>query len=151
MDPEIAKYFSDIANLLEGGEIGADEHPIICSNALEESRGKEVELVTDYILSHTMQTLLEGCDADHLCGFLRSCAKSFDRIATDRSGSHVAETALNSLVSHLHDQDLYNLIKDTLTLICQVVLSYMFLFLVANLMLNKTFFNFVIVYFLHSC
>ncbi|XP_057548453.1 pumilio homolog 23 [Amaranthus tricolor] len=121
VDPEIAKYFSDIANLLEGGEIGADEHPIICSNALEESRGKEVELVTDYILSHTMQTLLEGCDADHLCGFLRSCAKSFDRIATDRSGSHVAETALNSLVSHLHDQDLYNLIKDTLTLICQEI------------------------------
>lgn len=121
IDPETVKYFSEIANVLENGEVELEERPVICGNALEESRGKEVELVTDHIISHTMQTLLDGCDADHLCGFLRSCAKDFGRIAVDRCGSHVAETALNSLSSHLQDEDFYNLIKDTLSLICEAI------------------------------
>jgi len=97
-----------------------EERSIICGNALEESSGKEVELCTDHIISHTMQTLLDGCDADHLCGFLRGCAKNFARIATDRCGSHVAETAFNSLASHLVVQNWRSTIEDTLMEICQV-------------------------------
>uniref|UniRef100_A0A803KQU6 Uncharacterized protein n=2 Tax=Chenopodium quinoa TaxID=63459 RepID=A0A803KQU6_CHEQI len=121
IDAETVKYFSEIANVLESGEVELEERSVVCGNALEESRGKEMELATDHIISHTMQTLLDGCDADHLCGFLRSCAKDFGRIAIDRCGSHVAETALNSLSSHLQDEDFYNLIKDTLTLLCQEI------------------------------
>ncbi|XP_056685054.1 pumilio homolog 23 isoform X2 [Spinacia oleracea] len=121
IDPETVKYLSEIANVLESGEVELEERSVVCGNALEESRGKEMELATDHIISHTMQTLLDGCDADHLCSFLRSCAKDFGRIAIDRCGSHVAETALNSLSKHLQDEDFYNLIKDTLTLICQEI------------------------------
>lgn len=98
-----------------------EERAVICGNALEETRGKEFELATDYIISHTLQMLLEGCDIDHLCDFLRSCAKDFPFIATDQSGSHVAETAIRSLAMHLQDNDVYSVVEDTLTMICKVL------------------------------
>lgn len=97
-----------------------EERSIICANALEEARGKEFELATDYIISHTLQTLLEGCNVDHLCSFLQGCAKIFPLIAMDRSGSHVAETALKSLAMHLQDNEAYSTIEETLTMICKV-------------------------------
>lgn len=87
---------------------------------MEEARGKEVELATDYILSHTLQSLLEGCSLDHLCSFLHGCSKDFPRIAMDKSGSHVAESALKALAMHLQDTENYSLIEDTVTAICQV-------------------------------
>ncbi|KAK9281800.1 hypothetical protein L1049_004706 [Liquidambar formosana] len=121
VDPETAKYFSEIANIVEGNGVELEERSVICGNALEEARGKELELATDYFISHTLQTLLEGCDVDQLCGFLRSCAKEFPYIAMDRSGSHVAETALKSLVSHLQDQEALSVIEETLTKICQAI------------------------------
>ncbi|XP_068659243.1 pumilio homolog 23-like [Aristolochia californica] len=119
VDPETVKYFSDIANLFESGGIELEERSIICGNALEETRGKELELATDKIISRTLQTLLEGCDLDQLCVFLHSCAKVFPLIAVDTSGSHVAETALKSLVIHLQDKETYTIIEETLTKICQ--------------------------------
>ncbi|KAL9260553.1 Pumilio homolog 23-like protein [Drosera capensis] len=103
LDPETVKYFSETTNLLESGEVDLEERPVICGNALEETRGKEVELAIDHIISHTLQKLLEGCDAHHQCGFLQSCARNFSSIATDRCGSHVVETAIKSLVMHLQD------------------------------------------------
>ncbi|KAL6010494.1 hypothetical protein ACLOJK_000927 [Asimina triloba] len=121
VDPETAKYFSEIANLFEGGGLEVDERSVICGNALEESRGKELELATDTILSHTLQTLLEGCDVDHLCSFLLSCAKDFLLIAMDKSGSHVVETALKSLALHLDDEEVFTTIEETITKICKVV------------------------------
>ncbi|KAF8393704.1 hypothetical protein HHK36_021951 [Tetracentron sinense] len=121
VDPETAKYFSEIANLFEGAEVDSEERSVICGNALEETQGKELELATDYILSHTLQTLLEGCDVDHLCGFLQSCAKEFPFISMDRSGSHVAETAFRSLAVHLQDKETFSQIDETLTKICQVI------------------------------
>lgn len=93
---------------------------MICGNALEETRGKEYELATDYIISHTLQALLEACDVDNLCGFLKSCVNVFPLISMDRSGSHVAETALNSLAMHLQDEETYSSIEETLNLICEV-------------------------------
>ncbi|GFZ04358.1 pumilio 23 [Actinidia rufa] len=63
VDPETAKYYSEIENVIEGTE------------DLEK----------------------KGCDVDHLCELLQSCAKDFPGIAMDRSGSHVAETALKSV------------------------------------------------------
>lgn len=120
IDPDIAKYFSEIANLFESNEADLEERSVLCHNALEETRGKELELATDYIISHTLQTLLEGCDVDHLCGFLRGCAKVFPAISMDRSGSHVAETALKSLAVHLQDEQNYSVIEETLTMICKV-------------------------------
>ena len=120
VDPETTKYFSEIANVIEGTDIDFEERSAICGNALEETRGKEVELATDYIISHTLQTLLDGCSVDHLCGFLQSCSKDFPRISMDRSGSHVAETALKSLALHLQDNEAHSLIEETLTTICEV-------------------------------
>ena len=120
VDPETAKYFSEIANVIEGNEVDLEERSIICGNALEEARGKELELATDYIISHTLQALLEGSDVDHLCRFLKSCAKDFLYIAMDRSGSHVAETALKCLALHLQDEESYTLVEETLATICKV-------------------------------
>lgn len=121
LDPETVKYFSEITNLLESGEVDLEEQPVICGNALEETRGKEVELAIDHIISHTLQKLLEGCDAHHLCGFLQSCASNFARIATDRCGSHVVETAIKSLAMHLQDSSYFSLIEETLTSICKAI------------------------------
>lgn len=97
-----------------------EERSVICGNALEETRGKEFELATDYIISHTLQSLLEGCDVDSLCGFLQNCAKDFPSIAMDRSGSHVAETAIKSLAAHLQHEEVHPLIEEALTMICKV-------------------------------
>ncbi|BBG98730.1 pumilio 23, partial [Prunus dulcis] len=123
VDPETTKYFSEIANLIESNGVDMEERSVVCGNALEEARGKEFELATDYYLSHTMQTLLEGCDVNSLCSFLRSCAKDFPSIAMDRSGSHVAETAIKSLSQHLQDNDVYSVIEDTLNAICKVIVK----------------------------
>ncbi|GAB4849982.1 hypothetical protein Ancab_029281 [Ancistrocladus abbreviatus] len=122
VDPETAKYFLEIENVFESREVDLEERSVICGSALEETRGKEVELATDNIISHTLQKLLEGCDVDHLCQFLRNCVKNVARIATDRCGSHVIETALKSLASHLQDEDFHSLIEESLTLICQAIL-----------------------------
>ncbi|XP_019440483.1 PREDICTED: pumilio homolog 23 [Lupinus angustifolius] len=121
VDPETSKYFSEIANLFESDEVEFEERLLICGNALEETKGKEFEIATDYILSHTLETILQGCDADHLCGFLQSCAKDFPSIAMDRSGSHVAEAALKSLAAHLQDEEVRPLVEETLTVICKVI------------------------------
>lgn len=120
VDPETTKYFTEIANVLAGNGVDYEERAVICGNALEEATGKELELATDYIISHTLQALLEGCDVDHLCGFLRSCADEFPLIAIDRSGSHVAETALRSLTMHDQVDAARSVIEETLTKICQV-------------------------------
>ncbi|KAL7599678.1 pumilio homolog 23 [Lactuca sativa] len=121
VDPETAKYFTEISNVIEGTEIDLEERSSICGNALEETRGKEVELATDYIISHTLQTLLQGCDLNQLCTFLQNCSKDFPRISMDRSGSHVAETALKSLASHLQESDTQDLVEVTLNDICRSI------------------------------
>ncbi|KAJ6942744.1 pumilio [Populus alba x Populus x berolinensis] len=123
VDPETTKYFSEIVNLFESDGVDLEERPVICGNALEEARGKEYELATDYYISHTLQILLEGCNVDHLCDFLRGCAKVFPLISMDRSGSHVAETALKSLAMHLQDDEAYSVIEETLTNICKVIVA----------------------------
>ncbi|XP_058226935.1 pumilio homolog 23 isoform X2 [Rhododendron vialii] len=126
VDPETKKYYSEISNVIEGNEVDLEERSIICGNALEESRGKEVELATDKIISHTFETLLDGCDANHTCEFLRSCAEDFPSIAMDQSGSHVAEAALKSLayhLDHLQDDKAYSEIEETLAIICKVIVD----------------------------
>ncbi|XP_027349858.1 pumilio homolog 23 [Abrus precatorius] len=121
LDPETTKYFSEIANLFETDGVELEERSIICANALEETRGKEFEIATDYILSHTLETILQGCEVDHLCAFLHSSANDFPYISMDRSGSHVAETAINSLAAHLQDEDVLPLVEDALIMICKVI------------------------------
>ncbi|KAK1280740.1 hypothetical protein QJS04_geneDACA004824 [Acorus gramineus] len=122
VDPETMKYFSEIAGLFEGEKLEIDERVVVCGNALEESRGKELELATDPTISHTLQILIEGCDLDHLCGFLVSSATVFPSMAMASGGSHVAETALKALAFHLqNDENAYSFIEDTLTKICKVV------------------------------
>ncbi|KAK7397498.1 hypothetical protein VNO78_18673 [Psophocarpus tetragonolobus] len=121
LDPETVKYFSEIANLLESEGIELEERSVICANALEETKGKEFEIATDYILSHTLETILQGSDVQHLCHFLLTSANHFPFIAMDRSGSHVAQTALNSFAPHLHHHHLRPLLLQALTLLCKVI------------------------------
>ncbi|KAD6794826.1 hypothetical protein E3N88_05722 [Mikania micrantha] len=121
VDPETAKYFAEISNVIEGTEIDMEERVSICGNALEETKGKEVELATDYIISHTLQTLLQGCSLDQLCTFLQNCSKDFPQISMDRSGSHVAETALRSLAAYLQENENQSLIEVTLNDICRAI------------------------------
>ncbi|XP_061356811.1 pumilio homolog 23 [Gastrolobium bilobum] len=121
VDPETTKYFSEIANLFESDGVELEERSVLCANALEETRGREFEIATDYILSHTLETILQGCDVDHLCAFLQSCANDFPFIAMDRSGSHVAETAIKSLSVHLQYEDVHPLVEGALTMICKVI------------------------------
>ncbi|KAK8641930.1 hypothetical protein V6N13_011298 [Hibiscus sabdariffa] len=121
VEPETEKYFLEIANLFESQGVDVDERSVICGNALEEARGKELELATDYIISNTLESLLDGCNVDNLCSFLRGCANVFPAIAMDRSGSHVAETALKSLARHVQDSEAYTIIEETLKMICKVI------------------------------
>ncbi|XP_038898236.1 pumilio homolog 23 isoform X1 [Benincasa hispida] len=123
VDPETTKYFTEISNLFESENVDFEERSVICGNALEEAAGKEFELATDYIISHTMQSLLEGCNVNDLCNFLHGCANQFPFIAMDRSGSHVAETAIKSLAMHLQDEDVYPLVEDALTVICKEIVA----------------------------
>ena len=38
VDPEAAKYYSEIENVIRGTEVDLEERSIMCSNALEESK-----------------------------------------------------------------------------------------------------------------
>ncbi|EOA33684.1 hypothetical protein CARUB_v10019867mg [Capsella rubella] len=123
IDPETSKYFSEIANLFDSNEVELEERSVICGNALEETRGREYEIATDYIISHVLQTLLEGCELDQLCSFIRNSATVFPAIAMDRSGSHVAESALKALATHLENPDAYSVIEEALNSICKVIVD----------------------------
>ncbi|KAJ0241043.1 Pumilio 23 [Hirschfeldia incana] len=123
IDPETSKYFSEIANLFDSNGVDLDERSVICGNALEETRGREYEIATDYIISHVLETLLEGCELDQLCSFLRNSASVFPAIAMDKSGSHVAESALKSLATHLENPDAYSVIEEVLHSICKVIVD----------------------------
>ncbi|KAL6661867.1 hypothetical protein ACP70R_001251 [Stipagrostis hirtigluma subsp. patula] len=121
VDPETAKYFMEISNLFDNKEIDLDERSTICANALEETKGKELELATDAVISHTLQVLVEGCELEQLCTFLRNCIESFPVIAMDKFGSHVAEAALKSLATHLEDETSRAIIEEILNKICKVI------------------------------
>ncbi|KAJ1280283.1 hypothetical protein BS78_04G219600 [Paspalum vaginatum] len=121
VDPETAKYFMEISNLFDNKEIDLEERSTICANALEETRGKELELATDAVISHTLQVLVEGCELELLCTFLHNCVESFPVIAMDKNGSHVAEAALKSLATHLEDEISRVMIEEILNKICKVI------------------------------
>ena len=121
VDPETAKYYMEISNLFDNKEIGLEERSAICANALEETRGKGLELATDAVISHTLQVLVEGCELEQLCMFLRNCVGSFPVIAMDKFGSHMAEAALKSLATHLEDEASRAMIKEILNKICMVL------------------------------
>ena len=97
-----------------------EDRSTICANALEETKGKELELVTDGVISHTLQILVEGCELEPLCMFLRSCVQYFPVIAMDKFGSHVVEAALKSLATHLEDETSRVIVEEILNKICKV-------------------------------
>ncbi len=123
VDPETAKYFLEISYLFDNKEIDLEERATICANALEETKGKELELSTDGPISHTLQILVEGCELEQLCVFLHNSIESFHIIAVDKFGSHVAEAALKSLATHLEDEASRGIIEDILIRICKVCFS----------------------------
>jgi len=124
VDPETAKYFMEISNLFDNKEIDFEERSTICVNALEEARGKELELATDAVISHTLQVLIEGCELEQLCTFLRNCIDYFPVISMDKNGSHVTEAALKSLTTHLEDETSRAMIEGILNKICKVFFSF---------------------------
>ncbi|CAM0943447.1 unnamed protein product [Alopecurus aequalis] len=121
VEPETAKYFLEISNLFDNKEIDLEDRSTICANALEETKGKELELVTDGVISHTLQILVEGCELEPLCMFLRNCIQYFPVIAMDKFGSHVAEEALKSLARHLEDEASRVIVEEILNKICKVL------------------------------
>ncbi|CAM0949351.1 unnamed protein product [Alopecurus aequalis] len=121
VEPETAKYFLEISNLFDNKEIDLEDRSTICANALEETKGKELELVTDGVISHTLQILVEGCELEPLCMFLRNCIQYFPVIAMDKFGSHVAEAALKSLATHLEDETSRVIVEEILNKICKVI------------------------------
>uniref|UniRef100_A0ACD6AAN2 Uncharacterized protein n=1 Tax=Avena sativa TaxID=4498 RepID=A0ACD6AAN2_AVESA len=121
VEPETAKYFLEISNLFENKEIDLEDRSTICANALEETKGKELELVTDGVISRTLQILVEGCELEQLCMFLRNCIQSFPVIAMDKFGSHVAEAAIRSLATHLEDETSRVIVEEILNKICKAI------------------------------
>eukprot|EP00252_Welwitschia_mirabilis_P017859 TRINITY_DN3976_c0_g1_i1.p1 TRINITY_DN3976_c0_g1~~TRINITY_DN3976_c0_g1_i1.p1 ORF type:complete len:815 (-),score=146.29 TRINITY_DN3976_c0_g1_i1:376-2820(-) len=124
VDPQTAHYFGEIASLLEKSSTSAEERAILCSNALEESRGKEFQLICDKVFSVLFENLLMNCEKDQLCGFLSRIIEIFPSIAVDASGSHVAEAALKSLALLLQDQHSnikLSVIEQLLSSLCEVL------------------------------
>jgi nucleolar protein 9 len=70
-----------------------------------------------------LQVLIEGCELEQLCTFLRNCIDYFSVIAVDKNGSHVAEAALKSLATHLEDEASRAMIERILNKICKVFFS----------------------------
>ncbi|KAH9329156.1 hypothetical protein KI387_001264 [Taxus chinensis] len=136
LDPETAQYYTEISTLLEKSTTDTEERAILCSNALDESQGKELQLVCDKVLSILFENLILICERDQLCQFLSRCIKVFPSISIDQSGSHVAEAALKSLALALQDCDAkgesHAVIEDVLTKICQEVAEN-----VINIMCNQ--------------
>jgi len=125
LDPETIQYFTEISSLLENSSTDAEERVILCSNALEESRGKELQLSCDKVFSRLFENLILSCEKDELCSFLSRCINIFPSMTIDQSGSHVAEATLRSLALALQDCDAkgesHTIIEQVLTMICQKV------------------------------
>lgn len=125
LDPETIQYFTEISSLLENSSTDAEERVILCSNALDESRGKELQLCCDKVFSRLFENLILSCEKDQLCSFLSRCINIFPSMAIDQSGSHVAEAMLRSLALALQDCDAkgesHTIIEQVLTMICEKV------------------------------
>ncbi|OEL18678.1 Pumilio-like protein 23 [Dichanthelium oligosanthes] len=145
VDPETAKYFMEISNLFDNKEIDLDERSTICANALEETIGKELELATDAVISHTLQVLVEGCELEQLCTFLRNCVRSFPVISMDKNGSHVVEAALKSLATHLEDETSRTMIEEILNKICKVLFFLLAIYFLAMELIFKSTFQVIAV------
>ncbi|KAK0597018.1 hypothetical protein LWI29_021014 [Acer saccharum] len=83
VDPELVKYFSEIANLFESNEVEvlnwrSDQFYI--EVPLRKLEGKNLNLQRIILLVTHCRC---GCDVDHHCGFLRGCAEVFPAIALD--------------------------------------------------------------------
>ncbi|KAG6422066.1 hypothetical protein SASPL_118628 [Salvia splendens] len=98
VDPDTAKYFSEITN--------------------PEAKKWSLQLIIS--LATLCKLFLKVA---RLCSFLRSSADEFSQICMDRSGSHVAETALKSLARHLEDAESHPIIEETLSVLCETALK----------------------------
>lgn len=125
LDPETVQYFTEISSLLENSSTDAEERVILCSNALEESRGKELQLACDKVFSRLFENLILSCEKDQLCSFLSRCINIFPFITVDQSGSHVAEAMLRSLALARQDCDAkgesHTIIEQVLTMLCEKI------------------------------
>lgn len=118
VEPETAAYIYEIAHV---GDL--EERSVKSGIALEKLRGREVQLSTDYFISSDMKTILGSCSLDHLRAFLRRCANNFSHISSHITGSLVAVAALQSLVTHIQDDDeSYSLIEGTLSVLCRAIM-----------------------------
>lgn len=132
MDPETQQYFAEINELVgEGGGTVEDpeERAMVMANALDEARGKELQLACNSSCGRVLENLLMNCDTVHAASFLERCTELFVPMALDPGGSHVAEAALKALVFALqggnaYSQEWYPVVERTLSRICEVGLGF---------------------------
>jgi nucleolar protein 9 len=128
VDPETQQYFAEINELVgEGGGTVEDpeERAIVIANALDEARGKELQLACHSSCGRVLEALLMNSDTLNAAMFLERCTEVFAAMSLDPGGSHVAEAALKAVAfalqgSNVRSQEWYPVVERTLSRICEV-------------------------------
>lgn len=127
VDPETQQYFGEINNLVgENGTVeDEEERAMVIANALDEARGKELQLACNASCGRVLETLLLSSSTEHVALFLERCTEVFATMALDPGGSHVAEAALKSIAfavqgGNVRNQEWYPIVERSLSKICQV-------------------------------
>lgn len=128
VDPETQQYFAEINELVgEGGGTVEDpeERAMVMANALDEARGKELQLACHSSCGRVLESLLMNCDTVNAASFLERCTELFAPMSLDPGGSHVAEAALKAIAfalqsSNVRSQEWYPIVERTLSRICEV-------------------------------
>jgi hypothetical protein len=131
VDPETQQYFSEISRLVgEGGSVeDPEERAAICASALEEAKGKELELSCNSSCGRVLETLLLNSEISLVVSFLERCTHVFASMSMDPGGSHVVEAALKSVAASLREDgdgngtDWYPTLERALSRICEVFLT----------------------------
>lgn len=129
MDPETQQYFAEINELVgEGGGTVEDpeERGIVIGNALDETRGKELQLACHSYCGRVLETLFMNCETMHAALFLERCTDLFVSMALDPGGSHVAEAALKAIAyalqgSNVRNQEWYPVVERFLSKISEAL------------------------------
>ncbi|KAG0588969.1 hypothetical protein KC19_2G281800 [Ceratodon purpureus] len=129
VDAETQQYYAEINEMVgEGGGtvVDEEERAMVIANALDESRGKELQLACNPACGRVLEVLLSGCDTLNAALFLERCTEVFGSMSLDPGGSHVAEAALKALAyalqgSNVRSQEWYPAVERTLSRICEAL------------------------------
>eukprot|EP00898_Chlorokybus_atmophyticus_P000557 jgi/Chlat1/1501/Chrsp12S02043 len=104
IEPETKEYYRSLDALIgPGGSVEDDEgkqqRAVLCSNALQEAAGKEVQLASDPDCSRIMENLVKYADVQTLQSFASACSTQWPALSSSPCGSRVAEALLRSLAA----------------------------------------------------